>query len=145
MDHPEIPVAQGTRYLMTRKGMVMAGEIVICLIVLICKVATSGCYIGVPICEMVLAIFFLVLFATGMDRNFGGVHWLWSDFFRSLTACPVVLSSVIVCLMNVLSAAVLAEILIIPAGFLFGFDAWIVFTTIKNRRNPGQNGGEIIA
>ncbi|XP_063063676.1 proteolipid protein 2-like [Engraulis encrasicolus] len=138
-------IAQGSGYLMTRKGMVMAGEIVICLIALICKVATTGCYIGVPICEMVLAIFYLVLFATGMDKNFGGVHWPWSDFLRSLTACPFVLITAMVCLIHSHGASVLAEILIIPAGVLFGYDAWLVFTTIRPRNNSEQNGGQIIA
>ncbi|KAL2103463.1 hypothetical protein ACEWY4_000331 [Coilia grayii] len=142
MDAPEM--AQGKEYLMTQKGMAMTGEVVLCLLALICKAATSGCFILVPIVEMTLGLFMLIVFSMGLDKKFLEVHWLWSDFFRTLTACPVILITSIVCLIHWDSAAVLFEIFAIFAGVLFGYDAWLVFTTLKDKRSSSGSGVIII-
>ncbi|XP_042563566.1 proteolipid protein 2-like [Clupea harengus] len=137
------------RYLKTRKGMTMAGEIVLCLLAIICKAASEGCFIGFPIVEMVLATFMLIIFSWGLDKKFYEVHWLWSDFFRAMIASPLLLITSMVCFAHTYgnSTAIMAEIFALGAGVLFGYDALLGFSIVKGRKiantdqtTSGQNG-----
>ncbi|KAG9336043.1 hypothetical protein JZ751_003303 [Albula glossodonta] len=58
-------------YVTTRKGTILAAEILLSLIILICYAASRyGGYTAVAICEMVFAIVFLVIFMLNLDKQF---------------------------------------------------------------------------
>uniref|UniRef100_A0A8C2BYP8 Proteolipid protein 2-like n=1 Tax=Cyprinus carpio TaxID=7962 RepID=A0A8C2BYP8_CYPCA len=72
-------------YVRTRKGRILAAEIILSLIILICyAVSKYGGYTVIAICEMVFASIFFVVFMMGMDKQFLVVNWLWSVSMNSL-------------------------------------------------------------
>ncbi|CAI9532649.1 unnamed protein product [Staurois parvus] len=68
-------------YIRTKKGLVLAAEIVCCLIVLICYAAsrTPG-YLGIAITELIFSTIFFFLFALRYDQQIAFIHWGWTDF-----------------------------------------------------------------
>uniref|UniRef100_A0A4W6E1V1 Proteolipid protein 2b n=1 Tax=Lates calcarifer TaxID=8187 RepID=A0A4W6E1V1_LATCA len=66
-------------YVKTQKGFILAAEIFISLIVLICYAASLyGGYSAVAICEMIFAIVFFGIFMMELDKQIQVVNWVWS-------------------------------------------------------------------
>uniref|UniRef100_A0A3B4AZP0 Uncharacterized protein n=1 Tax=Periophthalmus magnuspinnatus TaxID=409849 RepID=A0A3B4AZP0_9GOBI len=72
-------VEQMKSYVRTQKGTILAAEILISFIIIICYAASA--YAGIStlaICEMIFAIVFFVIFMMGLDKQFKLVNWMWS-------------------------------------------------------------------
>uniref|UniRef100_A0A8C2C1C4 Proteolipid protein 2 n=1 Tax=Cyprinus carpio TaxID=7962 RepID=A0A8C2C1C4_CYPCA len=88
-------------YVRTRKGRILAAEIILSLIILICyAVSKYGGYTVIAICEMVFASIFFVVFMMGMDKQFLVVNWLWSDLFRAVIGAALYLITSLICVIG---------------------------------------------
>ncbi|XP_064415385.1 proteolipid protein 2b [Latimeria chalumnae] len=124
-------------YLRTRKGVILATEIVLCLIILICYVASRyGGYSAVAICEMVFAIIFFVVFAWEFDKTFRIIHWPWSDMIRAVIgALLFLITSLISVIQGGDGARIAGGVLGIIAGILFGYDAYTILPTLRKTQH----------
>ncbi|XP_018580878.1 proteolipid protein 2-like [Scleropages formosus] len=122
-------------YVKTRKGTILAAEILISLVILICYAASLyGGYSAVAICEMVLAIFIFVIFMMEMDKQFQAVNWPWADFFRAAIGAALYLITSIICVAGGAGdgARIAGGVFGILAGILFSYDAYLTFMAIKH-------------
>ncbi|XP_069841968.1 proteolipid protein 2 [Dendropsophus ebraccatus] len=120
-------------YIRTRKGAILAAEIGICLIVLICYAAsnTPG-YLGVAITELIFAIIFFFLFAFRYDQQIAFIHWGWTDFIRAAVGGGLFIILSIVCLIRGGDGAGIAgSVFGLLAGILFAYDAFTTFPTLR--------------
>ncbi|OPJ82270.1 hypothetical protein AV530_013619 [Patagioenas fasciata monilis] len=63
----------------THKGLVLIGEIVLCVLVLVCYGAshTPG-YTGLAVCELVFAALVLLVLGGGLAPRLSFIHWGWT-------------------------------------------------------------------
>ncbi|XP_064359980.1 proteolipid protein 2 [Dromaius novaehollandiae] len=111
----------------THKGLVLLGEIVLCVLTLVCYGAsrTPG-YTGVAVCELVFAAAFFVVYVCGVHRRLALIHWGWSDFIRCLVGCLLFLiTSLIVIIGHRDGSGIAAGVFGLLAGILLGYDAYI--------------------
>ncbi|KAK2897319.1 hypothetical protein Q8A73_013699 [Channa argus] len=88
-------------YVRTQKGLILAAEIVISLIIIICYAASVyGGYSALAICEMIFAIVFFVIFMMDLDKQFILVNWLWTDFFRAGIGAILYIITSLICVFN---------------------------------------------
>ncbi|XP_046897133.1 proteolipid protein 2b [Hypomesus transpacificus] len=124
-------------YVKTRKGTILAAEILISLIIIICYVAsTYGGYSAVAICEMVFAIIFFGVFMMEMDKQFLVVHWVWSDFFRAAVGTLLYIITSLVCVIGGSGdgARIAGGVFGLLASILFGYDAYTIYLELKSSR-----------
>ncbi|KAI1893015.1 hypothetical protein AGOR_G00139450 [Albula goreensis] len=124
-------------YVTTRKGTILAAEILLSLIILICYAASRyGGYTAVAICEMVFAIVFLVIFMLNLDKQFKLVNWIWSDFFRAVIGSLLYLITSLICVIGGAGdgARIAGGVFGLVAGILFGYDAYITYLALKSSR-----------
>ncbi|XP_043936131.1 proteolipid protein 2 [Protopterus annectens] len=120
-------------FLRTRKGMVLAGEIILSLIVFICYVASrSGGYSVVAICEMIFAGIYFVVYSFEFDKQFRVIHWPWSDMIRVIIGCLLYfITSLIVIIRGYDGALIAGGVFGLIAGILFAYDAYIIIPSLK--------------
>ncbi|KAF4070509.1 hypothetical protein AMELA_G00286250 [Ameiurus melas] len=124
-------------YVRTRKGTILAVEILLCLIIIICYAASSyGGYSAVAICEMVFAIVFFGIFMMGMDKQFLLVNWLWSDLFRAGIGALLFIITSLICVIGGAGdgARIAGGVFGLIAGILFGYDTYTIFEEVKSTR-----------
>ncbi|XP_045065247.1 proteolipid protein 2-like [Coregonus clupeaformis] len=124
-------------YVVTQKGTILAAEILISIIIIICYAASLyGGFFGVAICEMVSAILFFVVFMMEMDKSIKVVNWVWSDLFRATTGAAVYLITSLICLIHGTGdGARIAGVLFgLLAAILFAYDVYTIFLVIKSNR-----------
>ncbi|XP_064872566.1 proteolipid protein 2-like isoform X3 [Oncorhynchus nerka] len=126
-----------TCYVTTRKGTILAAEILISLIIIICYAASfNGGYSVVPICEMVSAIIFFVVFMMEMDKSIQGVNWVWSDFFRAAIGAALYTITSLICVIRGTrkDALIAGGVFGLLAGILFAYDVYTIILVIKSNR-----------
>ncbi|XP_031422044.1 proteolipid protein 2-like [Clupea harengus] len=138
MAEPEGRVDMSINYLKTRKGMTMAGEIVLCLFSIVGKTVpvNVGCYIIVPLAEIVLGIFMLIIFTRGLEKTSFEVHWLFCDLLRAVTGSVILLMTSANCFIHLIAksaALITGEVFGLCAGCLFGYDVFLVYSMIKSK------------
>ncbi|XP_040007528.1 proteolipid protein 2b [Xiphias gladius] len=124
-------------YVRTQKGSLLAGEIALSLIVLICYTVSQ--YRGssaLAICEMVLTIAFFGIFMMELDKQIQVVNWVWSDLFRAGIGSILY---IIISLINVIGgggdgAYIAGGVFGLIAGLLFAYDTYTIFLQIKSSR-----------
>lgn len=124
-------------YVRTQKGIILAVEILLSFIIIICYAASySGGYSAVAICEMVFAIVFFGIFMMELDKQFQLVNWVWSDLFRAgIGAILYIITSLIsVISTGGDSARIVGGVFGLIAGVLFGYDTYTIFLQIKSTR-----------
>ncbi|XP_051964816.1 proteolipid protein 2-like isoform X1 [Xyrauchen texanus] len=124
-------------YVRTRKGTILAAEILISFIIIICYAASMyGGYSAVAICEMVFAIIFFVIFMMELDKQFLVVNWPWSDMFRAGIGALLYLITSLICVIGGSGdgARIAGGVFGLLAGILFGYDAYTIFMGIKSNR-----------
>ncbi|KAM3872074.1 proteolipid protein 2b [Diretmus argenteus] len=124
-------------YVKTQKGFILAAEILISFIILICYAASSyGGYTAVAICEMVFAIIFFVIFMMEIDKQVLVVNWVWSDFFRACVGAALYIITSLVCVIRGSGdgALIAGGVFGLIAGILFAYDSYITFQQIKSNR-----------
>ncbi|XP_044124335.1 proteolipid protein 2 [Bufo gargarizans] len=125
-------------YIRTRKGIVLATEIGICIIVLICYAAsnTPG-YLGVAITELIFSVIFFFLFAARYDQQIPFIHWGWTDFLRAAIGGGLFIILSLVCLIRGGDGPGIAgSVFGLLAGILFAYDAFITFPTLRKSHAP---------
>lgn len=126
-----------TGYVKTQKGVILAAEILVSLIIIICFAASYyGGYSTVAICEMIFSILFFVIFMMEIDKQILVVNWVWSDLIR---ACIGAGLYIIVSLVSVIGgsgdgARIAGGVFGLLAGLLFAYDTYTIFLHIKSTR-----------
>ncbi|KAM5145871.1 proteolipid protein 2 [Mantella aurantiaca] len=125
-------------YVRTRKGMVLAAEIVFCLIVLICYAASRNPgYLGVAITELIFSTIFFFLFALRYDQQIAFIHWGWTDFLRAAIGSGLFIILCIVCLIRGGDGPGIAgSVFGLLTGVLLGYDAFITFPKLRRTHAP---------
>lgn len=130
-------VAKLKSYVKTRKGFILAAEICISFLVIICYAASySGGYTGVPICEMIFTAIFFVVFMMELDKQLLVVNWPWSDLIRAGIGGVLYIIIALITLINGRSdgALIAGGVFSLLAGLLFGYDAYSTFLVVKGGR-----------
>ncbi|KAM6924478.1 proteolipid protein 2-like [Xenentodon cancila] len=138
-----------TDYLKTKKGLILAAEIIISFIVLICYAASMfGGYIAVAVSEMVFALVIFIVFMMEMDKQFLAVNWLWTDFLRAAigAAVYIIVSIIVVTQRYTDNQRIAAGVFGLLAGLLFAYDTYTIYLQIKATRQhtAASNGGRNI-
>ncbi|XP_018424643.1 PREDICTED: proteolipid protein 2 [Nanorana parkeri] len=125
-------------YVRTRKGIVLATEIVFCIIVLICYAASRHPgYLGVAITELVFSTVFFFLFALRYDQQFAFIHWGWTDFLRAALGAALFIILCIICLIRGGDGAGIAGSVIgLLTGVLLAYDAFLTFPKLRRTHAP---------
>ncbi|XP_030330131.1 proteolipid protein 2, partial [Strigops habroptila] len=115
----------------THKGLVMLGEIVLCVLALVCFGASrSPGYSGLAVAQLVLAVLLLLVWGCRLPPRLRGVHWGWTDFIRCVVGCLLFLiTSLIVIIGHRDGAGTAAGVFGLLAGILLGYDAYITLPT----------------
>ncbi|XP_073723608.1 proteolipid protein 2b isoform X1 [Misgurnus anguillicaudatus] len=124
-------------YVRTRKGTILAAEILISFIIIICYAASMyGGYSAVAICEMVFAIVFFVIFMMELDKSIQVVNWLWSDLFRAGIGALLYLITSLICVIGGSGdgARIAGGVFGLLAGILFAYDTYTIFLEVKSNR-----------
>lgn len=123
-----------TNFARTRKGILLFSEIILCLVILICFIASTSAYVSLSVVEMVLAAVFYVIYMCDLNTRIGIINWPWSDFFRTLIAAILYLIiSIIVLVEHNNSSKIIAGVVGLIAACLFGYDAYFTFPLKKQR------------
>ncbi|XP_048475856.1 proteolipid protein 2-like [Rhincodon typus] len=131
-------------YARTRKGMVLLGEVLLCLIAFICFCSSPyGGYSAAPIIELVFSVIFFVVYMNNFDKTLSAINWVCTDFFRCVIAVVVLAVISIIALISHDGARIAAGVFGLFAGALFGYDAYLLFPKIKGRQHaPAPTGSE---
>lgn len=124
-------------YVRTQKGFILAAEIVLSLIVLICYAASYyGGYTAVAIIEMVFAIVFFVVFMMELDKQFQVVSWVWSDLIRAAIGALIYIITSLICVIRGRGdgALIAGGVFGLIAGLVFAYDTYTIFQQLKNTR-----------
>ncbi|XP_073456854.1 proteolipid protein 2-like [Aquarana catesbeiana] len=128
-------------YIRTKKGIVLATEIICCFIVLICYAAsnTPG-YLGIAISELIISTIFFFVFAFHYEQNIPFIHWGWTDFIRAAVAGGLFIILCIICLIRGGDGAGIAGSVIgLLTGIVFAYDAFITFPKLRKANAPAAN------
>ncbi|XP_077400985.1 proteolipid protein 2b [Vanacampus margaritifer] len=124
-------------YVRTQKGIILAAEILISFIIIICYAASLyGGYSAVAICEMVFAMVFFGIFMMELDKQFQLVNWMWSDLFRAGIGALLYIITSLVCVIGGAGdgARIAGGVFGLIAGLLFAYDTYTIFLQIKSTR-----------
>ncbi|XP_029292432.1 proteolipid protein 2b [Cottoperca gobio] len=124
-------------YVNTPKGVILAAEIVISFIIIICFAASYyGGYSSVAICEMIFSMVFFGIFMMEIDKQILVVNWVWTDLFRAGIGAVLY---IIISLVSVIrgsgdGARIAGGVFGLIAGLLFAYDTYTIFQQIKSTR-----------
>ncbi|XP_026189355.1 proteolipid protein 2b [Mastacembelus armatus] len=124
-------------YVKTMKGVILAAEILISFIILICYAASQyGGYSAVAICEMVFAMIFFGIFMMELDKQIQVVNWVWSDLFRAAIGAALYIITSLICVIGGSGdgARIAGGVFGLIAGLLFAYDTYTIFLQIKSTR-----------
>ncbi|XP_029993748.1 proteolipid protein 2b [Sphaeramia orbicularis] len=131
------PLERMKSYVKTQKGFILAAEIILSFIILICYAASVyGGYTAVAICEMVFTIIFFVVFMMELDKQFTVVSWIWSDLIRACVGALVYIITSLICVIGGSGdgARIAGGVFGLIAGILFAYDAYTVYLQLKSSR-----------
>lgn len=124
-------------YVKTQKGTILAAEILLSFIIIICYAASvyTG-YSALAICEMIISMIFFGVFMMEMDKQFTMVNWLWSDFFRAIIGAVLYIITSLVCVIGGAGdgARIAGGVFGLIAGLLFAYDTYTIWLQIKSSR-----------
>ncbi|KAG8447822.1 hypothetical protein GDO86_015068 [Hymenochirus boettgeri] len=131
-------------YLRTRKGIILAAETALCLIIVVCYGASSVAgYLTVAIIELVFCIIYFFIYAFQYDKHLTFIHWGWSDFLRCAIACLLFLiTSLITLISRGDGAAIAGAVFGLLAGILFGYDAYLTIPQLRKPHTAVPTGGQ---
>lgn len=124
-------------YVKTQKGFILAAEILVSFIVIICYAASwCGGYTTVPICEMTFSVIFFGIFMMDLDKQILVINWVWTDLFRAgIGAVLYIITS----LVNFIGgsgdgARIAGAVFGLIAGLIFAYDTYTIFLQVKSNR-----------
>ncbi|CAK6963852.1 proteolipid protein 2b [Scomber scombrus] len=124
-------------YVRTQKGFILAGEMFISFIIIICYAASFyGGYSALAICEMIFAMVFFGIFMMDMDKQFTMVNWMWSDLFRAGIGAILYIITSLICVIGGSGdgARIAGGVFGLIAGLLFAYDTYTIFLQVKTTR-----------
>ncbi|KAL4646271.1 proteolipid protein 2-like [Arapaima gigas] len=122
-------------YVRTRKGTILAAEIVVSVIIIICFAASLyGGYSAVAVCEGLVATLFFFIFMLGLDNQIHFINWACTDFIRALIGGILYLIIALICLIGGAGdgARIAGGVFSLVASILFGYDTFFTFKSIKS-------------
>ncbi|XP_037015129.2 proteolipid protein 2 [Artibeus jamaicensis] len=123
-----------TNFARTLKGILLFAEIILCLVILICFIASTSAYSSLSVVEMILAAVFFVIYMCDLNTRIQIINWPWSDFFRALVAAILYLIiSIVVLVEKGNHSKIIAGVMGLIAACLFGFDAYFTFPLRQQR------------
>ncbi|XP_062315439.1 proteolipid protein 2b [Osmerus eperlanus] len=135
-------------YVKTRKGTILASEILISFIIIILYASsTYGSYSAVAITEMVIAIIFFGVFMMEMDKQFLMINWLWSDLFRAAIGTVLYIITSLVCVIGGTGdgARIAGGVFGILASILFAYDTYTIYLEVKSTgQHTAASTGNIV-
>ncbi|XP_029912648.1 proteolipid protein 2b [Myripristis murdjan] len=133
-------------YVKTKKGFILAAEILISFIVIICFAASvCGGYSAVAICEMIFAIIFFVVFMMQLDKQIQVVNWVWSDLIRAAIGAGlyIITSLIWIARGSGDGACIAGGVFGLIAGLLFAYDTYTIFLQIKSARQQASTDDRV--
>lgn len=124
-------------YVRTPKGFILAAEIAISFIIIICYAASLyGGYSAVAICEMIFSMVFFGIFMMDLDKQIQVVNWVWSDLFRAGIGALLYIITSLICVIGGAGdgARIAGGVFGLIAGLLFAYDTYTIFLQIKSNR-----------
>ncbi|XP_078520649.1 proteolipid protein 2 [Lissotriton helveticus] len=128
-----------TSYLRSTKGMILAMETLLCIVVLICYGASRYAgYTTVPVVEMIFCIIFFIIFMMRLDRTITFIHWPYTDLIRAVIGALCFLITALIAMIGSHGdgAAIAGGVFGLLAGILFGYDAFTIFQTLRRAHQP---------
>ncbi|XP_078497477.1 CKLF-like MARVEL transmembrane domain-containing protein 5 [Lissotriton helveticus] len=139
-------------FLKSRKGTMLAAELVLCLIIFICFTASISAYLVAPLLEFLFTLAFYFLFATKYQERFPSFNWPCLDFLRCVSAAIVIMVVSIAAAARsggeggAVAAALFGFVLVA----VFCYDAYLIFrselsqqeSTEANARRSSFDGPE---
>lgn len=125
-------------YVKTKKGFILASEIVLSFIVIICYASSKyGGYSSVGICEMIFSTIFFIIFMMELDKQFQVIHWVWSDLIRAAVGAGLYLITSLICIIQGAGdgARIAGGVFGLIAGLLFAYDTYTIYLQLKSSRN----------
>ncbi|XP_029011696.1 proteolipid protein 2b [Betta splendens] len=132
-------------YVRTQKGLILAAEIFISLIILICYAASYfGGYFVLALSEMIISTAFFVIFMMELDKQVLVVNWIWTDLFRAgLAACLYLITSLIAVIGGSGDGArITGGVFGLIAGLLFAYDTYTIYLQAKTTRQQTAAPGD---
>ncbi|XP_063150194.1 proteolipid protein 2 [Candoia aspera] len=126
-------MGQFTTFICSQRGMLLAAEIIACLIILICYGASrSAAYSSLAIFMMIYCIVLFIIFMCALHLQITFIHWGWTSFIRALIgAVAFIITSIVVFVSHPDGAALAAGVIGILTGILFGYDAYTILPTLR--------------
>uniref|UniRef100_UPI00398F52F1 CKLF-like MARVEL transmembrane domain-containing protein 3 n=1 Tax=Pristiophorus japonicus TaxID=55135 RepID=UPI00398F52F1 len=126
-----------TTFLTSRKGLLLAAEVVLSLVVFICYLASSSAsFMAAPLIEFLLALGAYYVYVTKYIDNFTGFHCPLIDFLRCLTASIIYFAISIYAVTKSEAASKTAGVFGFVATVVFAFDFYSIFNSLVRFINP---------
>ncbi|XP_076023026.1 proteolipid protein 2b [Genypterus blacodes] len=122
-------------YVKTQKGVILAAEILISFIVIICYAASMyGGYSAVAICEMIFSMIFFGIFMMELDKQILVLNWVWTDLIRAGFGAVIYLITSLICVIQGSGdgARIAGGVFGLLAGILFAYDTYTIYLQIKS-------------
>lgn len=124
-------------YVKTQKGTILAAEILLSFIIIICYAASviSG-YSALAIVAMLFTMGIFGIFMMEMDKQLTMINWPWTDFFRALIFGILYIITSLVCVIGGAGdgARIAGGVFGLIAGLLFAYDTYTIYLRIKATR-----------
>ncbi|XP_039460009.1 proteolipid protein 2-like [Oreochromis aureus] len=124
-------------YMKTQKGFILAAEILVSFIIIICYDSSwCGGFTTLPICKMTFATIFFIIFMMDLDKQILVINWVWTDLFRAAVgAIFYIITSLINLTIGSRDGACMAgAVLGLFAGLIFAYDTYTIYLQIQSTR-----------
>lgn len=126
-------------FLTSRKGLLLAAEVVLSFIIFICYLASSVVFLfTAPLIEFLLALTAYYLYVTKFVERFRGFHCPLIDFLRCVTAAIIFFAISIYAVTKSSAGSKAAGIFGFVATVVFAFDFYGIFNQLVIFINPQE-------
>ncbi|XP_025032588.1 proteolipid protein 2 [Python bivittatus] len=124
---------QFSSFIRSLRGILLAVEIIACIVVLICYGASRvPGYSGLAVFMMIYCIVLFIIFMCSLHLQITFIHWGWTNFIRAVIgAVAFIVTAIIVLVGRTDGAAIAAGVLEILTGILFGYDAYTILPSLR--------------
>ncbi|XP_029437701.1 CKLF-like MARVEL transmembrane domain-containing protein 5 [Rhinatrema bivittatum] len=116
-------------FLRSQKGVLLAAELALCVVVFVCFVASLTSFLAAALLEFFITLAFLFLYATQSYQRFSGLNWPCMDFLRCVSAVIIflVVSIAAAARSGGESGAVAAALFGFVLTAVFSYDAYQIY------------------
>ncbi|XP_067905167.1 CKLF-like MARVEL transmembrane domain-containing protein 3 isoform X2 [Heterodontus francisci] len=124
-------------FLTSRKGLLLAAELVLSFIIFICYLASSlASFMAAPLIEFLLALCAYYVYVTKYIDHFSGFHCPLIDFLRCVTAAVIFFAISIYAITKSAAASKTAGVFGFIATVVFAFDFYYICNNLISLINP---------